>query len=185
MDTRDIEEECAFLRHQFPMVKVVSPTVFTGLVRCEGGPVKELADSGTWPFTEYVKWHKFRMELSFLHPYSPPKVTWLTDIPHPNIIPHKTGKVCVNILGKGWLPQTKLAAVVYSLYFLLSDPNPYNAYPDKKCKEVGELIKHFDFPRRRLMMGRGVTCPHCNRYTGSNEGDVTSCVHCGKSLGGD
>ncbi|UCG68030.1 MAG: hypothetical protein JSV09_09320, partial [Thermoplasmata archaeon] len=118
-------------------------------LRCERGYVKELANRGVWPFTEYVKWHEFKMVISYLHPYKPPSVTWLTDISHPNIIPHKKGKVCVSVLGKKWRPNTKLAAVINALYFLLSDPNPYSAYPTKKCQEVAKIVRMFGFPLRR------------------------------------
>lgn len=154
VDKQMLLEEYNFLRTQFPLVKMVDLMTYTGKLRCERGPVKELADRGIWPFTEYVKWHEFKMTLSFTHPFKPPTVTWLTDINHPNIIPHKKGKVCVSIIGKKWLPNTKLAAVINALYFLLYDPNPYSAYPTKKCQEVAKICRMFGFPqRRRLVSG--------------------------------
>ncbi len=162
MDENELITDYRYLRTQFPLVKMIDLMTYNGRLRCERGYVKELADRGVWPFTEYVKWHEFKMVLSYLHPYKPPTVTWLTDIPHPNIIPHKKGKVCVSILGKRWLPNTKLAAVINSLYFLLSDPNPYSAYPTKKCKEVAKICRMFGFPLKRkhnpasLSSSRGV-----------------------------
>jgi len=151
VDEEALIEEYRYLRSQFPLVKMVDLLTYQGKLRCERGYVKELADRGVWPFTEYVKWHEFKMVLSYLHPYKPPTVTWLTDISHPNIIPRKKGKVCVNILGKKWLPNTKLAAVVNALYFLLSDPNPYSAYPTRRCKEVAKIVRMFGFPLKRKM----------------------------------
>jgi hypothetical protein len=151
VDKQMLFEEYNYLRTQFPLVKMVDLMTYTGKLRCERGPVKELADKGIWPFTEYVKWHEFKMTLSFTHPFKPPTVTWLTDINHPNIIPHKKGKVCVSIIGKKWLPNTKLAAVINALYFLLYDPNPYSAYPTKRCQEVAKICRMFGFPKRRRL----------------------------------
>ncbi|UCE39185.1 MAG: hypothetical protein JSW00_08200 [Thermoplasmata archaeon] len=149
IDEAELIEEYNYLRTQFPLVKMVDLMTYTGKLRCERGYVKDLADRGVWPFVEYVKWHEFKMTLSYLHPYKPPSVTWLTDISHPNIIAHKKGKVCVSILGKKWLPNTKLAAVINALYFLLSDPNPYSAYKTKKCQEVAKICRMFGFPIKR------------------------------------
>ena len=145
----ELIREFRYIRTQFPLVKMVDLMTYTGRLRCERGHVKELADKGIWPFTEYVKWHEFKMVLSYLHPYKPPTVTWLTDINHPNIVPHKKGKVCVSILGKKWLPNTKLAAVINALHFLLADPNPYSAYPTKKCREVAKICRMYGFPLKR------------------------------------
>ena len=149
VDEEELIEEFRYLRTQFPLVKMVDLMTYTGRLRCERGYVKELADKHIWPFTEYVKWHEFRMVLSLLHPYKPPSVTWLSDISHPNIIPRKKGKVCVSLLGKKWLPNTKLAAVINALYFLLLDPNPYSAYPTKRCQEVARICRMFGFPLKR------------------------------------
>jgi hypothetical protein len=149
VDEGELIEEFRYLRTQFPLVKMMDLMTYKGRLRCERGYVKELADKAVWPFTEYVNWHEFKMVLSYLHPYKPPIVTWLTDISHPNIIPHKKGKVCISILGKKWLPNTKLAAVINALYFLLLDPNPYSAYPTRKCREVAKICRMYGFPLKR------------------------------------
>jgi hypothetical protein len=156
VDEQALVEEYRFIRQQFPLVKMDDLLTYTGRLRCERGYVKELADKGVWPFTEYVQWHEFKMVLSYLHPYKPPTVTWLTDISHPNIIPKKKGKVCVSVLGKKWLPNTKLAAVINALYFLLSDPNPYSAYPNKRCKEVAKICRMFGFPLKRKQVTQNI-----------------------------
>ena len=146
--------------------------------------MKELAEDGVWPFDQYIQWHKFKIKLSFLHPYKPPTVTWLTDIDHPNIIPKRTGKVCVSLLGKGWLPQTKLAAIVNSLYFLLFDPNPYSHYPNKRCKKAAQVCKQYGFPRKRggvlSKHENTVTCPNCRKpFIVENwDAKVLQCIHC-------
>ncbi len=149
VDEEELIREYQYLREQFPLVRMKDLLTYEGRLRCERGKVKELADRGVWPFTEYVEWQEFRMVLSYLHPFKPPSVTWLTDISHPNIIPKKKGKVCVSILGKKWLPNTKLAAVINSLHFLLLDPNPYSAYPNKRCKKVAKICRMFGFPLKR------------------------------------
>ena len=151
VDEQGLLDEFRYIQKQFPLVKMEDLLTYKGRLRCERGYVKELADKGVWPFVEYVRWHEFKMVLSYLHPYKPPVVTWLTDISHPNIIPKKKGKDCVSILGKKWLPNTKLAAVINALYFLLSDPNPYSAYPNKRCKEVAKIVRMYGFPIKRKM----------------------------------
>jgi ubiquitin-protein ligase len=184
VDEELLRDEYAFLRHQFPLVTMVNLTTYEGMARCEGGPIMELADDGVWPFEQYVTWHKFKIKLSFLHPYKPPTVTWTTDIDHPNIIPKRSGKVCVSLLGKGWLPQTKLAAVINSLYFLLYDPNPYSHYPNKRCKRAAEVCKQYGFPRKRGgVLSRHentFVCPNCRRPFIIEDADakVIQCIHC-------
>lgn len=148
LNIKKIDNEYEYLKQQFPLVSRLGDKLFTGMVRCKRGYVKTLAKQRIWPFTEYVKWHKFQMELHSLHPFKPPIVTWLTDIPHPNIIPQKKGMVCISLLGKEWTPKTTLPAVVNGLYFLLSDPNPDNTYPDPKCISAAKVCKSYGFPKR-------------------------------------
>lgn len=157
IDEKRLEEENAFLKTQFPLVGRLRSTVWQGMLRCEKGPVKDLADKNTWPFTEYTKWHTFRMEVPPEYPYKYPIVTWLTPIPHPNIIPNIPGKVCVNILGKGWNPQITLPAVVNALYFLLTDPNPLDTFnPEAEgpvaqaCVLAATMCAKYNFPRRKV-----------------------------------
>jgi hypothetical protein len=184
IDEELLMDEYSFLRHQFPLVTMKNLTTYEGMVRCEGGPVKELAEDGVWPFEQYVEWQKFRIKLAYLHPYKPPKVTWLTDIDHPNIIPKRSGKVCVSLLGKGWLPETKLAAVVNALYFLLFDPNPYSHYPNRRCKKAADVCKQYGFPRKRggilAKHENTLKCPHCKKpfIVEDPEAKVVQCIHC-------
>lgn len=151
LNIKKIDNEYEYLRQQFPLVSRLGDKLFQGMVRCKRGYVKTLAKQGIWPFTEYVKWHRFNMELHPLHPYKPPIVTWLTDIPHPNIIPQRKGMVCISLLGKEWTPKTTLPAVVNAIYFLLSDPNPDNTYPDQKCISAARICKAYGFPRRVIV----------------------------------
>ena len=150
VDPQQLESEYKYLKEQFPLVTMVEPTLYRGMIRCERGPVKELAKQGVWPFTEYVKWQTFELELDPAYPYKPPIATWLTETPHPNIIPNQRGQVCVSVLGKGWTPTTKLAAIINSFYFLLSDPNPESTYPHATCISAAKVCKKHGFPKRRV-----------------------------------
>lgn len=157
IDDKRLEEENSFLKAQFPLVGRLDPTAWQGMLRCEKGPVKELADKNIWPFTDYIKWHTFRMEVPPVYPYKFPTVTWLTPISHPNIIPNIPGKVCVSILGEKWNPSITLPAVVNALYFLLTDPNPMDTYnPEiegpiaQPCVLAAKVCAKHNFPKRKV-----------------------------------
>jgi hypothetical protein len=140
--------ERSFIQRQFPLVSPVNdpPTCYEGMLRCEEGPVKELAEKKIWPFTEYVTWHRFRMELPADYPINPPQVTWLTEISHPNIVPNIPGAVCVSVIGKGWNPNLRLTAVINSLSYLLVDPNPDNVFNHPSCLKAAQICKKYGFP---------------------------------------
>lgn len=150
-------KEKKVVNHQFPTVAALNdpPTVYEGLIRCEKGEVKKLAEEKLWPFTEYTSWHKFRLELPNEYPVRPPTVTWLTEISHPNIVPNVPGAVCVSILGEEWKPTLKLASVINALYYLLSDPNPNNVFDHPKCLEAAKACRRYGFPRRGGAKGEG------------------------------
>lgn len=143
-------KEKMLINHQFPMVRALDdpPTLYEGMLRCEKGEVKKLAEKGIWPFTEYVNWHKFRIALPEEYPLKPPIVTWLTDISHPNIVPNIPGAVCVSILGDKWRPDLKLISVINSLFYLLSDPNPNNVFDNPKCLEAAKVCRAYGFPKQ-------------------------------------
>ena len=86
MNIPQLYKEKDFLNHQFPTVKALNdpPTSYEGMLRCEKGEVKKLAERNVWPFTQYLEWQKFRMDLQGEYPVKPPLVTWITDISHPN-----------------------------------------------------------------------------------------------------
>jgi hypothetical protein len=141
-------KEKDFLNHQFPTVKALNdpPTSYEGMLRCEKGEVKKLAERNVWPFTQYLQWQKFRMDLPEEYPVKPPLVTWISDVSHPNIVPNVPGAVCVSVVGEGWKPNLRLVSVVNSLYYLLSDPNPNNVFNDPRCLEAAKICSKHGFP---------------------------------------
>lgn len=148
MNIPQLFKEKDFLNHQFPTVTALNdpPTTYEGMLRCEKGEVKKLADRKIWPFTEYVEWQRFRLELPEEYPVKPPVVTWLTEISHPNIVTAVPGAVCVSTLGDNWKPNLKLVSVVNSMYYLLSDPNPDNVFNHPKCLEAAKICSEYGFP---------------------------------------
>jgi len=141
------------VKREFPTVTPLNdpPTIYEGMLRCEKGPVKKLADKNIWPFTEYVKWHRFRLELPKEFPNKQPIVTWLTDISHPNVVPNVRGAICISILGEEWNPNTTIVSVINSLYFLLADPNPWDVYKHSTCLKSAEVLRKHGFPKTKMM----------------------------------
>lgn len=142
-------KEKNFTNHQFPTVTALNdpPTVYEGMLRCEKGEVKTLADKKIWPFTYYADWNRFRLELPDEYPLKPPMAMWLSDIAHPNIVPKVMNAVCVSILGENWRPDLKLVSVVNALYYLLSDPNPDNVFDHPNCLKAASVCRSYGFPR--------------------------------------
>jgi len=149
LDISTLYKEKSLLNHQFPTVTATNdpPTKFEGLIRCEKGEVKRLAEQGVWPFTEYADWNRFRLELPSEYPLKPPVATWLTEISHPNIVPHVPNAVCVSILGDKWDPRLKLISVVNALHYLLTDPNPQNVFDHPRALKAAAVCRSHGFPK--------------------------------------
>jgi len=148
MDVTLLYKEKKFINHQIPTVTALNdpPSIYEGMLRCEQGKVKELAEKEVWPFKEYTEWHKFKVNLSEEYPLKPPIVTWLTEISHPNIVPNIPEAVCVSILGETWRPDLKLVSVINALHYLLADPNPDNVFDHPKCLEAAKICRKHGFP---------------------------------------
>jgi hypothetical protein len=149
LDVPLLYKEKSLLNHQFPTVTALNdpPDQFEGLIRCEKGEVKRLAEKGVWPFTEYVSWNKFKLDLPPEYPLKPPIATWLTDISHPNIVPNIPNAVCVSVLGEKWDPRLKLISVVNALHYLLTDPNPQSVFDNPRALKAASVCRSHGFPR--------------------------------------
>lgn len=73
------------------------------------------------------------------YPLSPPTITFVTPIFHPNIH-FKTGDVCLDILKKEWSPAWGLQAACRAVLALLSDPD---ADSPLNC-DAGNLVRNGD-----------------------------------------
>jgi hypothetical protein len=149
VDIPALYKEKSLLNHQFPTVTAINdpPTQFEGLIRCEKGEVKRLAELGVWPFTEYADWNRFRLDIPSEYPLKPPVTTWLSEISHPNIVPNVPNAVCVSILGDKWDPRLKLISVMNALHYLLTDPNPQNVFDHPKALKAANICRAYGFPR--------------------------------------
>ena len=80
---------------------------------------------------------EFKMKITIpqMYPFSPPKVTCITPIYHPNI--DTSGNICVDILKNSWSASLTLEKVMLSISSLLNEPNP----DDPLRSDVARLYK--------------------------------------------
>eukprot|EP01066_Platyproteum_vivax_P001586 Platyproteum_vivax@DN1202_c0_g1_i1.p1 len=82
---------------------------------------------------------KLKIEVPALYPISPPKVTFLNRMFHPNV--HQaTGELCLDILKNEWSPVWTLHAVCKAIILLLGDPNEESPL---NC-DAGNMLRNND-----------------------------------------
>ena len=73
------------------------------------------------PFQDGI--FELKINLPSNYPFSPPKMTFVTRIFHPNIN-YDTGEICLDILKDQWSPVWTLQSTCVAILNLLSHPNP-------------------------------------------------------------
>ncbi|KAL5612361.1 hypothetical protein BROUX41_000107 [Berkeleyomyces rouxiae] len=101
-----------------------------------------------------------RIEVPEQYPLQPPKVTFATQIVHPNVA-MPSGEICLDLLKDAWTPQYTLVEVVKAVRLLLADPgtdSPLNV-------DVAALIRDGD-----TVAARGLVQLWCRQEEGYYSG---------------
>ncbi|XP_072354141.1 ubiquitin-conjugating enzyme E2 L3-like [Scyliorhinus torazame] len=86
----------------------------------------------------------FRIHINYPsdYPFKPPKVTFKTQIYHPNI--DEKGQVCLPIISAdNWKPATKTIQVIESLVNLIDNPEPEHPLRIELAEEYSKNRKRF------------------------------------------
>lgn len=80
--------------------------------------------------------HRFSIIIGEDYPYERPKVRWMSEIFHPNIMsPSEGGVVCVMDMDH-WDPSSTLSSLVKALIDLLKNPNPHDPLRSSTCESA-------------------------------------------------
>lgn len=87
----------------------------------------------------------FKIEVAFPqeYPFKPPKITFVTQIYHPNV--DEKGQVCLPIIAsENWKPATRAIQVIEALVGLVNDPEP--SHPLR-----ADLAKQFTVEKKKFL----------------------------------
>lgn len=92
-------------------------------------------------------YHGMKLELSIVippdYPYTPPEISFVTPIFHPNI--NRNGTICISTLNKDWSPALTLEKTLLSIMSLLDEPNPNDPLrPDAADLFMTDKKKYFE-----------------------------------------
>ena len=95
------------------------------------------------------------------YPLSPPKITFLTPIVHPNVS-FETGEICLDLLKDRWTPTYTIASTLGAIHQLLAYPavdSPLNLEVANLLREGDEigaegLVRYFCWRERERGKGR-------------------------------
>jgi ubiquitin-protein ligase len=89
---------------------------------------------------------ELKIDLPSNYPYSPPVITFVTPIYHPNIKKFPDcWKICLDILKSSWVPSLTLEKTLLSIHSLLKNPNTNDPFDTVACNDFLKNKTNFNF----------------------------------------
>eukprot|EP00032_Breviata_anathema_P000118 JZ548179.1.p1 GENE.JZ548179.1~~JZ548179.1.p1 ORF type:complete len:143 (-),score=14.87 JZ548179.1:93-521(-) len=85
---------------------------------------------------------KLTLHFSEEYPIKCPKVTFIFKMFHPNV--YANGSICLDILQDQWSPIYDTAAILTSIQFLLTDPNPNSPANSEAARLFAENRREYN-----------------------------------------